>query len=142
MKNSAFTSFTKLKQNDCNHGVVLLPLLPIVGVSTIETYSVHSVESSLHGLTIRDDSPESIPNKMFVPIGSRNRFDSFDSISSSASSFSLRPRPSTLAIRGTSSSKKKGVIVHPQTAGRPVVEFSFGASDCDKIPDHLLVPMF
>ena len=113
-----------------HHEITVLPYVPDNDVRIMDNFYADSLESSLYGLSIDDHS---------MPI--RERFGSFDSFASSSSAFSLAPRTSKPSeSRGfapipTKKNLPKGVIVHPQTKGRPVVEFVF-----EDIPDQLMVP--
>ena len=96
-------------------------------VRTFDNFHAQSLESSLYGLSIEDHG-----------MPTRERFGSFDSFESSSSAFSLAPRtfnPTKSRSLPPTSHKTSGIIVHPQTKGRPVVEFVF-----DDIPDQLMVP--
>lgn len=96
-------------------------------VRTIDNFHTQSLESSLYGLSIEDHG-----------MPTRERFGSLDSFESSSSAFSLAPRtfnPTKSRSLPPTSHKTSGIILHPQTKGRPVVEFVF-----DDIPDQLMVP--
>ena len=111
-------------------GVTVLPYAPDTDVRIMDNFYAHSLESSLYSLSVEDHS---IPR-------SRDRINSFDSSSSSNSTFSLAPRTSYASESrrpGLVLERKasKGVIVHPPSNGRAVVEFVF-----DNIPDELKFP--
>jgi len=112
------------------HEITILPYAPDTDVRVMDKFYAHSLESSLYSLSIEEHS-----------MPSRERMNSFDSFASTSSTFSLAPRtsyPTESRRFGSMPEKKtfpKGVIVHPPTKGRAVVEFVF-----DDIPDELMVP--
>ncbi len=112
------------------HEITILPYAPDSDVRAMDNFYAYSLDSSLYTLSIEEHS-----------IPSRERMNSFDSFASNSSTFSLAPRtsyPSESRRFGTMPEKKsfpKGVIVHPPTKGRAVVEFVF-----DDIPNELMVP--
>ena len=112
------------------HEITILPYAPDTDVRIMDSFYVNSFESSINSLSIEDHS-----------MPGRERNNSFDSFASSSSAFSLAPRSSRLndSRRFVPVAEKKtfpkGVIVHPPTKGRAVVEFVF-----DELPDELMVP--
>mmetsp|Transcript_21983 Transcript_21983/g.54400 ORF Transcript_21983/g.54400 Transcript_21983/m.54400 type:complete len:141 (+) Transcript_21983:89-511(+) len=113
------------------HEITILPYAPDTDVRIMDNFYAHSLESSLYSLSIEDHS-----------MPSRERNNSFDSFASSSSAFSLAPRTSRPndSRRFVPVAEKKafpkGIIVHPPTKGRAVVEFVF-----DELPDELMVPV-
>lgn len=128
-----------MKMSTHQHEITVLPYAPDNDARAMNNFFAPSLESSLGSLSIEEHG-----------MPGRERINSFDSFASSSSAFSLIPRragsfdsfdPSPpafgLAPRPSIARKfqPKGVIVHPQTKGRPVVEFVL-----DEIPDQLMVP--
>ena len=144
--------------NDCvnKNFVTVISYAPDNDSRIIDNITHNSLESSLNSLTIHDHGmPET---SRIEPVGSfassssaftsfRRRIDSADSFASASSAFSLVPRTSdpsqpsrNIASIFRKNDHPRGIIVHPQRKGRPVVEFRFDYND-DDIPDCLLVPI-
>lgn len=115
--------------------IAVLPYAPENDVRFMDNFLIQSLESSLQSLSIENHS---------MPVRERiESSDSFDSASSCSSSLSLAPRTTTPRLPRRLIPKKKpnyskAIIMHPQTTGRPIVEFNFGA----EIPEQLLFPDF
>mmetsp|Transcript_13855 Transcript_13855/g.32302 ORF Transcript_13855/g.32302 Transcript_13855/m.32302 type:complete len:160 (-) Transcript_13855:145-624(-) len=126
------------------------------GTVIIEKTIQNSLESSLNPLVTHDhdmlerpkiDSVSSFGSSSSAFTSFRRRIDSVESFASASSAFSLVPKTShasQLFRHSTSIFRKnehpKGIILHPQTQGRPIVEFKFDFND-EEIPDYLLVPI-
>lgn len=122
---------SRMPTDSNRHEITILPYAPDTDVRIMDNFYAHSLESSLYSLSVEEHS-----------MPSRERNNSFDSFASSSSTFSLAPRtrrPNDSRRFVPVAEKKtfpKGVIVHPPTKGRAVVEFVF-----DELPDELTFPV-
>jgi len=92
------------------------------------------IEYSISSLSIHDHG---MPDRLHI-----KSVSSFDPLDSFATAFSLAPRTSsptefrTFSPSMTKIHHPKGIVLHPQVQGRPVVAF-----DLELIPDQLKIPM-
>ena len=131
-RKTTIQNVSRIMESSNHSETTVLQYAPDNDVRSMDNFYAQSMETSMYVLSIDDHC--------MMP--SRDRFGSFDSFASASSAFSLAPRTSNPGSesRGFSpiSEKKsppKGIIVHPQSKGRPVLELVL-----DDIPDQLMVP--